>query len=208
MKLGAILALTLSAFLAPAGFAAEGTSQASLDNLRSSPQGPYKFRIVPQVGMSSLQYTGRAGGSPGNTLSGGLTTEVGQTKQRLLEFGIVLLNSNGTAKVGISGASEKVSMSQIAIPLMGKIRFINTKTQDWYAKVGVLTAFQTFSDHEKKTAPFDVMGSAGIGARVPTSKSADVILEATYNRGMLNAFRDETSVREGLMFFTGISFGI
>jgi hypothetical protein len=213
MKLRSILALMVSLVLSLVfsftALASEGTSTASMQGFESPESGDaYKVRLVPQVGMTSLGYAGSSGGDSTETISGGLTTEIGQSKQRLLETGILLLHTTADAKVGANGATEQVATTQLAIPLMAKIRFIETKTQSWYAKFGALTAFETSNSQGNATTPFDVLGSAGVGARFPAGKKADFLVEATYNRGIFNVLRDGTAVQEGVMIFTGISFGI
>jgi Outer membrane protein beta-barrel domain len=209
MKFRLFLSLALSLVLSSAANASEGTSTASIQGFESPESNDaYKVRLVPQVGITSLGYSGTSGGEATQTVSGGLTTEIGQSKQRLLETGFLFLQGNSNAKIGVNGANEKVSTSQLAIPLMAKIRFVETKEQSWYAKVGILTAFETSSNQGNATSPFDVLGSAGIGARFPAGRKADFLVEATYNRGVFNAFRDGTGIQEGMMIFTGISFGI
>ncbi len=208
MKWAAILALGLSVFSTNPALAAEGTSELNLNDYRERSPEDIHFRLVPQLGMSTMAVTGKDGSSPGNAFSGGLTTEIGTTKQRLLETGLLYIQTSGDANVGPNGSSETLNTSQLAIPLMAKIRFIDMKSQAWYMKIGALTDFQTSTNHADAAATrsFDVIGAAGIGARLPLSKQADLIFEATYNRSTLSAFQASSGL-EGFLF-TGISVGL
>jgi hypothetical protein len=199
--------LTLSLLAAPAAFAQEGVSDLKLEKQSEDVYSEYKVRLVPEIGMSSMGYTGKMAGDNGQGLSAGLTTEIGETKARLLEAGVLLVNTTSTAAIGPHGTNETISTSQLGIPLMAKLRFIDTKSQSWYFKVGAITTFQTNSN-QANTNSFDVLGALGLGARVPLDRKMDILIEATYNRGIMNAFLDESGVQEGVLVFTGISIAL
>lgn len=200
MLLGALL-------FASAAFAVdEGSSRSKISEMQESSPGEYQIHLVPQVGMSSMSYSGQDLGKSGQAFSGGLTTEIGQTKARLLETGLIFLG--GSSTVSVNGNEQQINTTHIAIPLMAKIRFISTKSQAWYAKLGALTAFETATSDANLTRSFDVLISGGVGARVPITRKADLLLEGTYNRGTFNALRNGYSVFEGIVAFTGVSVEI
>src|SRR5262249_35610126 len=118
------------------------------------------------------------------------------------------IQSNSEALIGPGGSSQTVNTSELAIPLMAKIRFIQTPSQAWYFKFGATTTFQTGSNYSSQTSTFDVLMGAGVGARLPVSQKMDLLVEATYNRGMIDALRGVAGVSEGLLFFTGLSIAL
>jgi hypothetical protein len=187
--------------------AQEGVSEVKIESAHDESSGDYKVRLVPEFGMSSMGYTGKMAGDNGQGFSGGLTTEIGTTKARLLETGVLFVQSKSTANIGPGGTSETISTSQLGIPLMAKLRFIDMKSQSWYAKLGAITTFQTSSNRDN-TNTMDVLGSVGVGARVPLDRKMDIIVEASYARGLLNAFLTESSVQEGVLVFTGVSIAL
>jgi hypothetical protein len=208
-----VIFLTLSLFLfsahaqsaSSASASAEGVSETKLDQEPDMDFSNLKARIVPQIGMSSMGYTGSLSGTDGQGFSGGVTTELGETKARLLETGVLFLQNTSTAH--IDNSNQTINTSEIALPLMGKLRFINLKSQQWYFKVGALTTFQTGTPAEH-TSSMDVLASLGVGARVPVNRNMDFIIEATYNRGVLNAFFQDNSSQEGVLVFSGLSIGL
>lgn len=183
----------------------EGVSEMRLESERDDAFSDIKARIVPQLGMSSMGYTGKLSGSEGQGFSGGVTTELGSTKARLLETGLLFMQNRSTARS--AGVDQSVRTSEIAIPMMGKIRFIDLKSQAWYFKLGALTTFET-STNATNTSAMDVLASLGVGARVPVNRKMDFLVEATYNRGVLNAFFQDNSAQEGLLVFTGLSIAL
>lgn len=201
MKSALLLAIVV--FASPMAFAQEGRSELKLESQSEDLPSDYKVSLVPQVGMASMSYTGKMKGDKGQGFSGGLTTELGSSKARLLEVGLLFVQSKST----VNDTNQTISTSQLGIPLMAKLRFIDMKSQSWYAKIGALTTFQT-SSNEKETRSMDVLGSVGVGARVPLERKMDILIEATFNRGIMNAFLNETSVQEGLLVFTGISIAL
>lgn len=211
MKRAVFLSLfvSLMSFMASQmALASEGTSQVKIENPSDSAVTDFQFRLIPQVGMSSMSYSGNLGGDAGQGFLGGLTTEVGTSKARMLETGLLYIQQNSDAAVGPNGSYETIHSSQLAIPLMAKLRFLNLQSQQWYLKVGALTEFQTSSDHFSNTNGIDVLGSLGVGARLPVSRTMDLIVEATYNRGLMNVLSVDNSTHDGFLFFTGLSIGI
>jgi hypothetical protein len=214
MKLAAILSLALSGLFTAPVFADDSTStslsgassELKLDSQEGGPWSRLNPRIVPQLGMSSMQYTGAGGGSPGQGFAGGVTTELGTSKARLAETGILFIQSNAGANIGPNGSSQTVSSSEIAIPLMAKIRFIDSRTQSWYFKIGATTTFETATN--ANTSAFDILAGGGVGVRLPVSKKMDLLVEATYNRGMLDALQNAGGVTEGVLGFIGLSIGL
>jgi|GEM_PF-6506036 len=202
LSLGALQAQAQSSASLPTS---EGVSEMHLDNEKDDSFTDIKARIVPQVGMSSMGYTGKLSGSEGQGFSGGVTTELGTTKARLLETGLLFMQNRSTVKTNT--ADQSVSTSEIAIPMMGKIRFIDRRSQSWYFKIGALTTFET-STNASNTSSMDVLASLGAGVRLPVNRKMDFLIEATYNRGVLSAFFQDNSAQQGLLAFTGLSIAL
>src|SRR4051812_12452348 len=113
MKYAVLLMLSLFAI---SSFAQEGTSQLKLENQSEETPSDYKVSLVPQVGVSSMGYTGKMKGDKGQGFSGGMTTEIGSTKARLLEAGILFMQNKST----VNDTNQTISTSQLGIPLMAK----------------------------------------------------------------------------------------
>jgi hypothetical protein len=94
--------------------------------------------------------------------------------------------------------------------MMAKLRVISTPSQSWYAKFGVLSAFEAGSSNSSVTGGTDVLAAAGMGGRFAFTKKADFIIEATYNRAMLQTVQSSagTSYLEGFILMAGLSFSI
>lgn len=202
LSLGALEARAQSSAAMPTS---EGVSEMHLESEKDDSFTDLNARIVPQVGMTSMGYTGKLSGTPGQAFSGGLTTELGSTKARLLETGVLFMQNRSV--VHSASADQSVSTSELAIPMMGKLRFINTKSQAWYFKLGALTTFET-ATNATNTSAMDVLASLGVGVRLPMSRKFDFLIEATYNRSVMNAFFQDNSAQEGLLVFTGLSIAL
>lgn len=184
-----------------------GVSEMQIDHQPEDSFTDLKVRLVPEVGMASMGYTGKLAGSEGQSFSGGLTTELGSTKARMLETGLLFLQNKSSVHNDNTNSNQTISTSELALPMMGKLRFINLKSQSWYFKVGALTTFETSSNATNKSS-MDVLASLGVGARVPVDRKLDFLVEATYNRGILNAFFQDNSAQEGLLVFSGLSIAL
>lgn len=214
MKLAAIMSLALLTSLTLPSWAA--TSEASLNEGRSAisvedvtpASATTKFRIVPQIGLASMGYSGKSGGESNERLAAGVTTELGSTKARLLETGLILMPTSAHAVLK-DGQTETVNSTYLTIPMMAKIRFVELKSQSWYAKVGFSTAIEVGSNHDKDTNNFDVLGGLGIGGRFAFNRRADFLVEATYNRGLIDVLHTGgSSTNEGFLVTTGLSFNL
>ncbi len=162
--------------------------------------------INPQLGVSSFEYSGVRGGSK-QKLSGGATVEFGEGMRRL-ETGLLFVQSGGRAELE-DGSKVVVSSSYIALPMLAKIRVAQLKSQSWFLKTGFLTAFEASSSNNSLTNNIDVLGSLGASGRFVFTKQSDFIVEATYNRGFMEAVRSSSSrsdYNQGILVMAGVSF--
>lgn len=171
-----------------------GSSATTIDSVVPERLSDYGMRLNPQLGSSSFETTGTKKASSSG-LSGGLTVEFGQSLRKF-ETGLIYMEM---AKSGF-----------LTVPMMAKIRLFSMRAQSWYAKVGFATAFET-ANRKADVSNLDVLAGLGIGGRAMINNKVDLILEATYHRGILSA--DERSqaydvYNQGLLVLAGFSIRI
>lgn len=150
--------------------------------------------INPQLGVSNFEYSDTRSDSK-TKLSGGLTFEFGGS-QRKMETGLL--------------AVQNEFSTLLTIPMMAKLRLISMKAQSWYAKFGFMPAFELASTRNRQTNDIDVLGAIGLGGRLAAAKNADFIIEATYNRGLMDSLRSNNgeNYNQGVLVMAGMSFSI
>jgi hypothetical protein len=172
---------------------AQGTSSTSIDELREPRLSDLGMKLNPQLGVSSFEYSGKNAGQAKEKLSGGLTVEFGGAPRKL-ETGLVVLQTQGSA--------------MLSLPMMAKLRVLSMRAQSWYGKFGFLPAFE-ISSSRNDTNKIDVLGSVGAGGRLMFTKSSDFIIEATYNRGLMDGLRGSgENYNQGFLVMAGMSFNI
>ncbi len=173
-------------------------------------QGPNSLsdlgmRINPQLGISSFEYSGTSSAAK-EKFSGGATVEFGQG-MRKLETGLLLIQAGGQTTVGKTRTD--IRSSWLTLPMLAKIRVMQMQSQSWYAKLGFMSAFEVGSNNNAATNNIDVLGTIGAGGRFVFSKNADFIVEATYNRGLLDALSSQSDTySQGFLVMAGLSFKI
>lgn len=162
-------------------------------------------RVIPQLGVSSFGYDGAGTeGDPG--VSGGITFEVGD-KSRVIETGVIYMS---TSAQGVGNfESESLTAGYLALPLMAKFYTSGTSDKGLYLKGGMLTAFLASEDSQGRLNPFDLIASAGVGAKLDITRDYKMIIEGTYNYGLMDALdSDEEAYNRGLMVTAGVVFGL
>lgn len=151
------------------------------------------MKLNPQLGVSSFEYSGKNAGEAKQKLSGGVTVEFGAS-QRKLETGLVVLQTQGS--------------TLLTLPMMAKLRVLSMRAQSWYGKFGFMPAFE-ISSSRKDTNNIDVLGSIGAGGRLMFNQKSDFIIEATYNRGLMDGLRGGgENYNQGFLVMAGMSFNI
>lgn len=178
----------------------------------SGEEGPARLsdldmRLNPQIGVSSFEYS-KMEGKSGEKFAGGLTAEFGGPARKL-ETGVLLLNSSADVTLN-NGNQERLNSTYMTIPMMAKLRLVGLKSQSWYLKLGVSTALLTNTNDRVITNAADVLAGAGLAGRFAFTRKADFVVEATYNRGLLEAVRSNsvTSYNQGVVVLAGLSFRI
>lgn len=156
------------------------TTQESIREPRLSDLG---LKLNPQLGVSSFTYSESK--TAQTKLSGGATVELGQASRKL-ETGLLLV--------------QLPDSSMLTIPMMAKLRVLSLPTQNWYGKFGFLPGFE-ISDSRSQKNPIEILGAIGAGGRLAFNKRADLVVEATYNRGMMEHL-------SGFLVTAGMSFGL
>ena len=152
-------------------------------------------RLNALVGFGNLSLAGRA--TP-ERVGGGLTIELGQDWRRL-ETGVLMIPTGGEAR-----------SNSLALPMWAKFRVVHTDVLSVFVKAGAMSAFETRSARDQSTRNLDVLASGGLGGRIKLNGWADLVIDATYNRGLLDHARTAkgTDHQAGTLIFTGLSFPI
>jgi hypothetical protein len=170
-----------------------GTSRASVEDVREVRLSDLGMKLNPQLGVSSFEYSGSAKTSTKQKLSGGATVEFGGDVRKL-ETGLLV----------VQGADS----SYMTLPMMAKLRVMNMKAQNWYGKFGFAPAFEM--SNNKRTNNIDILGTIGAGGRLYINKKTDFIIEATFNRGLIEAVRSasDNNYNQGFLVLAGVSLAI
>jgi len=172
---------------------AAGSSSLSMEEVREPRLSDLGMKLNPQLGVSSFEYSGKNAGEAKQKLSGGVTVEFGAS-QRKLETGLVVLQTQGS--------------TLLTLPMMAKLRVLSMRAQSWYGKFGFMPAFE-ISSSRKDTNNIDVLGSIGAGGRLMFNQKSDFIIEATYNRGLMDGLRGGgENYNQGFLVMAGMSFNI
>lgn len=174
-----------------------GMTSAPIEEIAEPRLSDLGIHINPQIGLSNFDYS-KGDTKAKNDISGGATVEFGAESRRL-ETGLLLLRLK----------NEALSSSYLTIPMAAKLRLYSLESQTWYGKFGFLTAFETSSTRNSETNNLDVLGSLGIGGRFQFIRAADFTVEATYNRGLIDALRSAgQTYNQGFLVMAGMSFKI
>lgn len=175
-------------------------------------KAPTKFKdldmhLNPQIGVSSFEYSKNTGGG-GQHLSGGTTAEFGGPARKL-ETGLLFLRTGADAVLS-NGTTAHLTTSYLALPMMAKLRILSMRSQSWYAKFGFTTALRMTRDNQNATNAADVLAGAGLAGRFPLSQKMDFVVDATYNRGLLEAVRTSAGANynQGFVVLAGVSIRI
>lgn len=196
MKTLSVLSLTVFTLLTavkPVLAQEAATSRASVDEEREMRLSDLNMKVNPQLGVSSFEYSGSAKTATKQKLSGGATVEFGEDIRKM-ETGLLLI--------------QAANSSYLTIPMMAKLRVMKMKAQNWYGKFGFAPAFRT--SNSKSTNAIDVLGTIGAGGRLYMTKRTDFIIEATYNRGLIEAVRSasDDNFNQGFLVLAGVSLSI
>ena len=163
------------------------------------------MRLNAEFGVSSFQYSGQGGGRPEPT--GGVSIEFGGPVYRV-ELGGLYLKTSSTAVWSTQPESTRINTSWLALPIFVKFRLFSSTGQDWSLKAGFLQGFVLASNKGEATNRTDVLGAFGISGRLAFLLNVDLLVEASYNRGLLPALRSVTadSFNEGTLVLLGLSF--
>jgi len=165
------------------------------------------MHINPQLGVSSFEYSHNSGGGQ-QRLIGGATAEFGN-ESRKLETGLIFLQTGADATIN-NGTVERINTSYLTLPMMAKLRIMQMRAQSWYFKFGFATALRLNTNDTAATNSADVLAGIGLAGRFALAKKSDFIVEATYNRGLMEAIhtQDTTAYNQGFVILAGLSFHI
>jgi hypothetical protein len=191
-------ATTLFIFLTAAFPVSAQTDSGATSSIKIDEEGPARLRdlgiaIAPQLGVSSFEYSEGVSEDAKAELSGGVTVEFGGDLRKM-ETGLLVLQTATT--------------SYLTIPMNAKIRVAQMGPQSWYGKVGFMPAFELRND--KDTNNIDVIGNLGVGGRFAFSAKSDFIVEATFNRGIMDAIRTANgdNLNQGFLVMAGMTFDL
>lgn len=193
LNLLGLIVFTISTGVQPVLAQEAATTRATVEEERDLRLSDLNMKVNPQLGVSSFEYSGSAKTTAKQKLSGGATVEFGGDVRKM-ETGLMV----------IQGAQS----SYLTIPMMAKLRVMKMRAQNWYGKFGFAPAFQTSKN--KSTNPVDVLGTIGAGGRLYMTKKTDFIVEATFNRGLMDAVRStsDNNYNQGFLVLAGVSISI
>lgn len=201
--------ITLSTAVNPAW--AQESSEVRIAN-PAEESGPSTFTdlnatVNPQLGMSSFEYSKKTG-SGGQGMAGGATVELGSASRKL-ETGVLILQTGGDVTLN-NGQDVRLKNTYLALPMMAKLRIMSMRSQSWFVKFGMTTALRIKKDDQNLSNAADVLAGLGLAGRFPLAQKSDFIIEATYNRGLLEAVRTkaEASFNQGFIVLAGVSIKI
>lgn len=186
--------ISISAWSAPAE---TGTTHGRLES-SSERFNVGQMHLNPVLGASQFEHSkGSEVGDKSARLSGGLLVEMGESPARRLETGLMILNTD----------TGSISSSYLSIPMMAKLRIFNMGAQSWFAKVGALAALETSSSRDEDTRNLDVLAAIGAGGRLRMTRAMDLLIDATYNRGLIDNLKSNgNNYNQGILLLGGISF--
>ena len=191
---------------------AQTLEDTTTSRIRATGVGPdtpsdMNIRLNPQLGVSSFEYSGEGNGKSKAELSGGATFEFGQPSRKI-ETGILLLRTASVYR--LNHQDNTINNSYLAIPMLAKLRLMGARAQSWFFKIGTTPVFSISHSSDIPTNKVDILGTAGIGGRFAFTRKSDFILEATYNRGLMEAMTvsQKASFNQGFLIMAGLSFNI
>jgi hypothetical protein len=94
--------------------------------------------------------------------------------------------------------------------MLAKLRLMGERVQSWFFKIGTTPVFSVGHTGDVATNKVDILGTVGIGGRFAFTRKSDFILEATYNRGLMEAMTvsQKASFNQGFLIMAGLSFNI
>src|SRR5690606_27394651 len=105
--------------------------------------------------------------------------------------GLLFLQSGSMAKLPKTTEETALESTYLAIPMAAKIRLLSMKAQAWYLKFGFMSAFELSSNHNSATNDMDVIGVLGLSGRLAAPGKSNLVVEATYNRGLIDSLRGD-----------------
>ena len=192
---GALLSLLTAVQPIFADVLETGTSTTTIVNSTPERLRDLGVSVNPQLGVSSFDYSEGASEKSNSDLSGGVTFEFGRG-MRKMETGLLVMQTTAS--------------TYLTIPMAAKLRLVQLGAQTWYGKFGFMPAFEISSRTEARTNNIDVLGSLGAGGRFEFNKKSDFIIEATFNRGVMDALRSSNgdNLNQGFLVLAGMSFNI
>lgn len=174
--------------------AEEGVSRLKSEDMAPESLREMGLRLNPQLGVSSFEHSKQIGTT--TSAAFGVTAELGR-ESRKLETGLMVVDMG----------SSRATSRYLTIPMMAKIEIFKMRAQNWYAKAGFNTAYEISSTKDSATNNLDILAGLGLAGRLAFNQKADLVIEATYNRGLLDNLRSGgPSYNQGILVLTGLSF--
>jgi hypothetical protein len=199
MKRQMISAFALFSFLTAGGpLWAQGESRLDrASGAEALPMTTMGLRVNSLIGASTTE--GKS------SLSGGTTVELGELPTRKFETGLIALQTGASARPAGAATDQNFSATFLAVPLLAKFRLLDMHAQSWFLKAGAMPAAKVSQDDQMKD--FNVLASVGLSGKLVFTRRADFVVEASYNRGLMDSLRAPgTSYSEGVTVLAGLSF--
>lgn len=205
--IGAALALS---FTLQAKAQTESTSIGNESRMDISDMKPQvsSIDINVQLGMSSFDYAGDDKGSRNDQgMAGALTVELGDLN-RFVETGVMIYQSRSEGRNRNTTNIEGIDNTHLGIPLYAKF-YTSGGSDGLFLKAGMMTSFLMNSSKSDEVRNLDLVGTLGVGGKMKMNRTADFIIEGTYNRGFLDQLRSSgDTYQQGFVVTGGLAFRI
>jgi hypothetical protein len=184
--------------------------------------------LIPIFGLTYFGYAGEGAGDTktDKKISGGFLFDLGRS-DLILETGLMVLSAGAKTVQRSTSAADiydvEINTTYLAAPILAK--FYGTGvSQNFYIKGGAMPALllaanaRGVSQIDRKTlsrdvsdsvTSYDLVAVAGVGAEFVISPKSSLVLDATYNRGLINAAsRGSSAYNQGVSLFAGFTVGL
>lgn len=186
-------------------------------------------KLRPVVGLSSFSFAhngkDQIGGPEGvkaeQGLAAGAFIEFGERKVSF-QTGLLYFQAGAAVKDEI-GVTAQITAHYLAVPLYAKWSLVRLPKSTFFLKAGVVpayflggrseienTQFGNFSSDLNRSSihEFDVLTSAGAGASFPLGTKSTLLLDLTFNRGLVDFSKSDRfeSYNQGLLATASASF--
>lgn len=170
------------------------TSRVSIPT--STPLTSGSVRLQPTLGLTVFDLTNNGDSKPDTGYAAGLLIDLGRSKATI-QTGILYLQTGFKSTIGAT--TQKLNMNYLAFPMLAKLNFSSNPRSTLFAKGGMTAMYLMTADIQENTfnvqrsaalakenlSDGDVLVSAGLGYAHQVSENSSLVVDATFNRGLI-----------------------